>query len=97
MRASVRQASLLPTVPPCTRGRTRGNSHVSCRAKSSRERTPSHYSRKMSEIAICKRLRLVLTRTRLPGCGGKDFDAIPSVLLGRIPGDIGLLKEIPTL
>jgi len=39
-------------------------------------------------------LRLVLPRTRLPGCSGKEFDAVPSVLLGRIHADISFVKKI---
>src|ERR1035437_7332405 len=37
---------------------------------------------------------LALTRARLPGCSGKEYDAVPSVLLGRIHADIGFVKKI---
>ncbi len=39
-------------------------------------------------------LGLAPTRNSLRGLCGKEFDAIPSVLLGRIHTEVGLVKEI---
>ncbi len=48
------------------------------------------------EHVVAFGLWLALPRTSLLSCYGKEFDAIPTVLLGRIHADIGFVKPTPS-